>query len=264
MSDATQRTSDGPAHGDGGAAATVLEMRNVHAAYHGDISILNGLSLEVRENQITGIIGPNGAGKSTALKTMYGFLKPSRGAVVLDGEDISGCPPYDMMARGVAFVPQNRSLFNELSVEDNLRLGCWPFRGDKRKVAAALERVYTRFPILAERRGNLAGSLSGGQQRFVELGRALVVEPKIIMLDEPTAMIAPKISREIYDFIATLPAQGITVVLVDQNVRQCTKVSDYIYILDLGRNRGEGTTERFTHDDHLKEMVAEWLDYQID
>ena len=264
MSETTQETKGGTARGDGEAAETVLEMRDVHAAYHGDISILNGLSLQVRENQITGIIGTNGAGKSTALKTMYGFLKPSRGAVVLGGEDISGCPPYDMMARGVAFVPQNRSLFNELSVEDNLRLGCWPFRGDKRKVAAALERVYARFPILAERRRNLAGSLSGGQQRFVELGRALVVEPKIIMLDEPTAMIAPKISREIYDFIATLPAQGITVVLVDQNVRQCTKVSDYIYILDLGRNRGEGTTERFTHDDHLKEMVAEWLDYQID
>ena len=245
-------------------AATVLEMRDVHAAYHGDISILNGLSLAVKENRITGIIGPNGAGKSTALKTLYGFLKPTRGAVVHGGEDISGSPPYDMMARGVAFVPQNRSLFNDLSVEDNLRLGCWLFRRDKRKMAAALDRVYGRFPILAERRRERAGSLSGGQQRFVELGRALVVDPKIIMLDEPTAMIAPRISREIYDFIETLPEQGITVVLVDQNVRQCTKVSDYLYILDLGRNRGEGTTERFTHDDHLKEMVAEWLDYQID
>ena len=264
MTDAPHTSDDGHANGDWEAAATVLEMREVHAAYHGDISILNGLSLKIKERCITGIIGPNGAGKSTALKTMYGFLKPSRGAIVLGGDDISGSPPYDMMARGVAFVPQNRSLFNDLSVEDNLRLGCWPFRGDKRKVEAALDRVFTRFPILKERRRNLAGSLSGGQQRFVELGRALVVDPKIIMLDEPTAMIAPKISREIYEFIDTLPEQGITVVLVDQNVRQCTKVSDYIYILDLGRNRGEGTTERFTHDDHLKEMVAEWLDYQID
>jgi branched-chain amino acid transport system ATP-binding protein len=246
------------------SAQTTLEMRGVHAAYHGDISILNGLSMAIKEHQITGIIGPNGAGKSTALKTMYGFLKPSQGSIVLNGQDISASPPYDMMARGVAFVPQNRSLFNELTVEDNLRLGCWIFRKDRRKVETALESVYSRFPILKEKRRDLAGSLSGGQQRFVELGRALVVDPKIIMLDEPTAMIAPRISREIYHFIETLPEQGITVVLVDQNVRQCTKVSDYIYILDLGRNRGEGTTKRFSHDDHLKEMVAEWLDYQID
>lgn len=264
MTGPTQESGSGGARAGWNAAPTVLEMRDVHAAYHGDILILNGLSIKIKERQVTGIIGPNGAGKSTALKTMYGFLKPSRGAIVLGGDDISGSPPYDMIAHGVAFVPQNRSLFNDLSVEDNLRLGCWPFRHDKHKVEAALERVYTQFPILKERRQNLAGSLSGGQQRFVELGRALVVEPKIIMLDEPTAMIAPRISREIYDFIATLPEQGITVVLVDQNVRQCTNVSDYIYILDLGRNRGEGTTERFTHDDHLKEMVAEWLDYQID
>ncbi len=245
-------------------ARTILEMRDVHAAYHGDISILNGLSIAVNENCITGIIGPNGAGKSTALKTMYGFLHPSKGTIALDGRDISNLPPYDMMANGIAFVPQNRSLFNDLSVEDNLRLGCWQFRSDRRKVTRELEKVYGQFPILKEKRSDLAGSLSGGQQRFVELGRALVVEPKIIMLDEPTAMIAPKISREIYDFIATLPGQGITVVLVDQNVRQCVNVSDYIYILDLGRNRGEGTAATFAHDEHLKEMVADWLDYQID
>ena len=264
MTDSTLSSGNGDATADWDATATVLEMRDVHAAYHGDISILNGLSLAIKERKVTGIIGPNGAGKSTALKTMYGFLKPSQGAVLHGGDDISGSPPYDMMARGIAFVPQNRSLFNDLSVEDNLRLGCWSFRRDKAKVETALERVYTQFPILMEKRRDLAGSLSGGQQRFVELGRALVVQPKIIMLDEPTAMIAPRISREIYDFVETLPEQGITVVLVDQNVRQCTNVSDYIYILDLGRNRGEGTTERFTHDDHLKEMVAEWLDYQID
>jgi branched-chain amino acid transport system ATP-binding protein len=265
MTDMAEQPSSGNgANGGWASATTVLEMRDVHAAYHGDISILNGLSLAVKENQITGIIGPNGAGKSTALKTMYGFLTPSRGSIVLGDEDISGRPPHDMMARGVTFVPQNRSLFNELTVEDNLRLGCWHFRRDKGKVEAALERVYGQFPILAERRDTLAGSLSGGQQRFVELGRALVVEPKIILLDEPTAMIAPRISREIYDFIETLPENGITVVLVDQNVRQCVNVSDMVYILDLGRNRGEGTKEKFSHDDHLKEMVAEWLDYQID
>ncbi len=242
----------------------LLEMRDVHAAYHGDISILNGLSLNVKEGKITGIIGPNGAGKSTALKTMYGFLRPSKGSVVMAGEDISRLPPYEMLSRGIAFVPQNRSLFNDLSVEDNLKLGCWQFRSDKSKVGEALDRVYAQFPVLVEKRTDAAGSLSGGQQRFVELGRALVVTPKVIFLDEPTAMIAPKISREIYDVIQTLPDQGITVVLVDQNVRQCANVSDYIYILDLGRNRGEGSRVKFARDDHLKAMIAEWLDYEID
>jgi len=169
-----------------------------------------------------------------------------------------------MLGHGIAFVPQNRSLFNDFTVEDNLRLGCWKFRSDNAKADQVLDKVYTRFPILKEKRIDLAGSLSGGQQRFVELGRALVVEPKIIMLDEPTAMIAPKVSREIYDFIETLPKQGITVILVDQNVRQCVNVSDFIYILDLVRNRGEGTVESFSRDDKLREMVAEWLDYQID
>jgi len=254
-----------PPHGDGTIAATpVLGMRDVYAAYHGDISILNGLSVEVHERRITGIIGPNGAGKSTALKTMYGFLRPSRGSITLRGKEISGLPPYEMLGRGVAFVPQNRSLFGDLSVEDNLRLGCWHFRSDRDKVESALERVYGQFPVLAERRSASAGSLSGGQQRFVELGRALIADPSVILLDEPTAMIAPKISREIYEFVATLPESGITVVLVDQNVRQCVHVSDYVYILDLGRNRGEGTAETFAHDAHLKEMVAEWLDYEID
>lgn len=257
--------SSGGGQGDDGAAASpVIEMRDVYAAYHGDISILNGLSLQARERRITGIIGPNGAGKSTALKTMYGFLRPSKGSIILRGQDIGGLPPYSMMGRGVAFVPQNRSLFNDLSVEDNLKLGCWHFRSDKARVSEALEGVYGQFPVLAERRLAPAGSLSGGQQRFVELGRSLVSAPNVILLDEPTAMIAPKISREIYEFIATLPERGITVILVDQNVRQCVHVSDYVYILDLGRNRGEGTAETFAQDAHLKEMVAEWLDYEID
>ena len=245
-------------------ARPVLEMLDVYAAYHGDITILNGLSFQAREKRITGIIGPNGAGKSTALKTMYGFLRPSRGSVTLRGEDIGALPSYAMLDLGVAFVPQNRSLFNDLSVEDNLRLGCWRFRSDKHRMRRALERIYEQFPVIADRRTDSAGSLSGGQQRFVELGRALVSDPDVLLLDEPTAMIAPRISREIYEFITTLPGQGITVILVDQNVRQCVHVSDYVYILDLGRNRGEGTAQTFAHDTHLREMVAEWLDYEID
>lgn len=242
----------------------ILEMKDVHAAYHGDISVLNGVTLSARRGQITGIIGPNGAGKSTALKTMCGFLTPSRGEIRLRGELINGVAPSDMVRRGVSFVPQNRSLFNDLSVEDNLRLGCWPFRRDKGRVSAALDRIYGMFPILRDKRRDRAGSMSGGQQRFLELGRSLVLDPEIVMLDEPTAMIAPKISRELYEFIAGLPAQGITVILVDQNVRQCAAVSDHIVVLELGATRAEAPASSFGDDADLKRMIEEWLDYQID
>jgi branched-chain amino acid transport system ATP-binding protein len=245
-------------------AEVCIELDGVHAAYHGDIMVLNGLSLKVTRGRVTGIIGPNGAGKSTALKTMYGFLTPSRGEIRLNGERINGLPPSAMVARGVSFVPQNRSLFNELSVEDNLRLGCWHFRRDKARVARALERVYDMFPALRERHTAPAGTMSGGQQRFLELARSLVLEPEIILLDEPTAMIAPRLSRELYAFIEGLPAHGVTVVLVDQNVRQCAAVSDYLYVLDLGATRAEGSREQFGGDEQLRAMIQEWLDYQVD
>jgi branched-chain amino acid transport system ATP-binding protein len=239
-------------------------MDNVHASYHGDIMVLNGLSLNVKRGAVTGIIGPNGAGKSTALKTMYGFLQPSKGTVRLKGEVVNGLSPSQMVARGVSFVPQNRSLFNDLSVEDNLRLGCWVFRKDKARVNRALERAYAMFPVLRDKGNDLAGTMSGGQQRFLELARSLVPEPEVVLLDEPTAMIAPKLSRELYDFIADLPKHGVTVVLVDQNVRQCAAVSDHLYVLDLGVTRAEGSRESFGGDDELRAMIQEWLDYAID
>ena len=127
-----------------------------------------------------------------------------------------------------------------------------------------LARIYDMFPILAEKRKDLAGSMSGGQQRFLELGRSLILEPEVVLLDEPTAMIAPKISRELYDFIRDLPAKGVTVVLVDQNVRQCVEVSDHVYVLDLGRTRAEGDRAQFGDDADLRAMIQEWPDYQID
>ena len=245
-------------------AEAVMELRKVGVAYHGDIRILQGLSLAVRPGMITGIIGPNGAGKSTALRTLYGLLKPIEGDVVVDGEIVTGMPPWRFIDKGIALVPQNRSLFNDLSVEDNLRLACWSFRRDKARVQAALNRAYTQFPILAERRKRPAGTMSGGQQRFLELGRALALQPRVLLLDEPTAMIAPKLSAEIYEFIAALPKQGITVVLVDQNVRQCVRISDHLYVLELGQNKVDDSTEAFAHDNELRNLIAEWVDYRID
>ncbi len=161
-------------------------------------------------------------------------------------------------------MPQHRSLFNELSVEDNLRLACWSFRRDRARVADALERAYVQFPMLRDKRRDLAGSMSGGLQRFLELGRALALRPRVLLLDEPTAMIAPRISAEIYEFIHGLPAQGITVLLVDQNVRQCVRISDHLYVLELGRNKVDGSARAFQEDAGLRDLIAEWVDYRID
>jgi branched-chain amino acid transport system ATP-binding protein len=244
--------------------APVMELRKASVAYHGDIRILQDLDLSVRAGQITGIIGPNGAGKSTALRTLYGLLKPIDGDVLIDGAAVTGMPPWRFIERGIAMVPQNRSLFNELSVEDNLRLACWSFRRDRARVAEALERAYAQFPILRDRRRQPAGTMSGGQQRFLELGRALALKPRVVLLDEPTAMIAPRLSAEIYEFIHGLPAQGITVLLVDQNVRQCVRIADHLYVLELGRNKVDGSATAFAHDDELRNLIAEWVDYRID
>lgn len=246
---------------DGPAA---LELAQVDVAYHGDIRILRGLSLKVRPGLITGVIGPNGAGKSTALRALYGLLKPVAGDVLIDGKRVTGLPPWRFIDHGIALVPQQRSLFNELSVEDNLRLACWPFRRDRARVAQAIERAYTQFPMLRDKRRDMAGSMSGGQQRFLELGRALALRPRVLLLDEPTAMIAPRISADIYEFIRGLPAQGITVLLVDQNVRQCVRIADHLYVLELGQNKVDGSARAFQEQEGLRGLIADWVDYRID
>jgi len=250
--------------GGAGGGPPVLELRAVDVAYHGDIRILQGLSMSVRTGCITGVIGPNGAGKSTALRALYGLLRPVAGDVLIDGTVVTGMKPWRFIERGIALVPQSRSLFNELSVEDNLRLACWSFRRDKARVAEALARAYEQFPMLKERRKHAAGAMSGGQQRFLELGRALALQPRALLLDEPTAMIAPKLAAEIYEFIRGLPARGITVLLVDQNVRQCVRISDHVYVLELGRNKVDGSASDFTRDSDLRSLIAEWVDYRID
>ena len=246
------------------AVPYAMELRAVDVAYHGDIRILQAVSLTVRTGAITGVIGPNGAGKSTALRALYGLLRPASGDVFIGGARVTGIAPWEFIKHGVAMVPQNRSLFNELTVEDNLQLACWTFRSDKPRVAQAIERAYERFPMLKERRRQLAGAMSGGQQRFLELGRALVLEPRVLLLDEPTAMIAPRLSAEIYEFIAALPEQGVSVLLVDQNVRQCVRVSNHIYVLELGRNKVDGSVAQFGADQALRDLIAQWVDYKID
>lgn len=241
-----------------------IALNGVDVAYRRDLRVLQGLTLLCAPGRVTGIIGANGSGKSTSLKTMAGLLRPLTGEVTVGGEVLTGRRPDEFFAHGVACVPQGRSLFPDLTVVDNLRLGGWTWRSDSKRTTAALNKAYDAFSFIFGARRKLAKELSGGQQRMVEIARALMGEPNVLLLDEPTAMLAPIQSREIYAVIPRLAAKGIAVVLVDQNVRQCVRVADYVYILELGRVRAEGNRSAFETDGALRELVARWLQHRID
>ncbi len=243
---------------------TILELRDVSVSYSGDITILKDLTIKVQKGRITGIIGPNGAGKSTALKTMYRILNVGTGDLVYRGETITRLAQTELIRRGIAFVPQNHSVFGGLSVRDNLILGAWSIRGDKARIRDAIDRVYEIFPMLAEKDQAAAGTLSGGQQRFLEIGRSLMTDPEVILFDEPSAMIAPKYSKQIYQFLTLMRDRGKTVVLVDQNVRQCVNVSDHLYVLELGRNKIDCPTAAMGGNNEMTDLISGWIAHKVD
>lgn len=233
----------------------MLEVNEVVVGYKKGIDILQRVSMRAREAQITAILGPNGVGKSTLLKTICGFLKPTKGEIIFKGQNITGTNPYELPLKGISYIPQRQNVFPYMSIEENLQIGAWAFRRDKRLVRQGIEKDYNRFPILKEKRKKKAGSLSGGQQRMVEFGRALMTNPDILLVDEPTAGLAPKIAREVYDILNKLKEEeGRTILLVDQNIRQAVKHSDYVYALELGKNKVDGPREKF---EDLKETI--WL-----
>ncbi len=237
---------------------TLLEAKEITVSYHGDIEILKNVSLKAGKGRITTIIGPNGAGKSTLLKSLYGLLKPKKGSVLLNNEDVTQRKVHEFIGLGVTYVPQLRSIFPELTVKENLELGTWIFKKDKKRVNLAIEKVWDRFPILHQKRKDRAGLLSGGQQKILEIGRSLLTDPDICLLDEPTATLAPSIAKEIYSTILDLKKEGMTIVMVDQRIRQAFDISDTICVLELGQNKVTGTKEAF--DGGLKEMIKGWLD----
>lgn len=232
----------------------MLEVKDLHVGYYKDLNILQGVSIHARQGQITAILGSNGVGKSTLLKSIFGFVKPSGGEISLEGQNIVGVPPHQMIHFGVAYIPQHQSVFSAMTVEENIELGAWSYRNNSDRIHEKLEANYTRFPILRERRHSPAGDLSGGMQRMVEVGRALMNDPKLILVDEPTAGLAKLLARDVYKLLVQLKEEGITILLVDQNIRQAVRIADYIYVLELGRNRHEGPREQF---DDLKKTL--WL-----
>ena len=230
----------------------LLEAEEVSAGY-GKMEILHGVSLAVRPGEMVSVIGPNGAGKSTAFKTIVGFLRPSGGRVHFDGQDIAGLRPDQVLHRGLAYVPQGRIVFPQMTVLENLEMGAYIER-DGRRVREALERVYGLFPILAERRSQKAGTMSGGEQQMVAIGRALMTTPKLILLDEPSLGLAPKFVSLIFDKLVEMKRAGYTMMVVEQNAAKALAVADRGYVLELGRNRFEGTGRALLEDPEVKRL----------
>ncbi len=225
----------------------MLEVNDLYVGYYKDLNILQGISLRAEKGKITAVLGANGVGKSTMLKAIYGFLKPNAGQILLEGKPVSGVPTYKLIDMGISYIPQQPGIFRWMSVEENLELGAWTFRGDKARIQRKMAENFERFPALADRRRSQAGELSGGMQRMVELGRTLMTDPKVVLVDEPTAGLAKLLSAEVYQMLVDLrDNEGITIVLVDQEIRQALKIADYVYVLELGRNKFEGPVEKFT------------------
>jgi branched-chain amino acid transport system ATP-binding protein len=236
----------------------LLEVKNVDSGY-GKIKILNGMSLEARKNKLTLLIGPNGAGKSTLLKTIYGFVKTTNGSITYEGEEIAGTPAHTLVQRGISFLLQRVSVFPELTIEENLKMGAWSFKRDKARVQERMEYMYNKFEVLKEKRYEQAGLMSGGQKRILEVARTLMSSPHMILVDEPSAGLSPKISKEIYQVLHDLKGEGITLLLVDQNIRESIRYSDYVYVLEQGRVSSE--SHAVDIQDNLKEVVESWLKF---
>jgi ABC-type branched-subunit amino acid transport system ATPase component len=241
------------------AHAPLLVVDDLHAGYQSGVDILQGLSLSVAEGKLTLVIGPNGAGKSTLLKTIFGFLKPHRGRISLREEEITGREPHALKRLGVSYMPQEINTFPLLSVEENLRMGAWTFRRDKRRLQARLQRIYEVFPVLAERRKATAGDLSGGQGRMLSVAREMMAEPRLLLIDEPTAGLAPALVEQVYDLLAQARRElGATILLVDQNIEDAVAKADHVYMLNLGRLKAQGPAAEFTRS-RTRELIQECL-----
>jgi branched-chain amino acid transport system ATP-binding protein len=211
----------------------MLEVRNINVAY-GDVQALWDCSFSVKEREVVTLIGSNGAGKTTALRAISGLLPPKSGKVTFEGQDVTGIPPYKLVERGMALVPEARQLWPGMTVQENLELGAYT-RAARAKLTETLKRVYDLFPRLHDRRAQLAGTLSGGEQQMCAIGRGLMSLPRLMMLDEPSLGLAPMLVREVFGVVKEIKNQGVTVVLVEQNVGHALEVADRAYVLETGR-----------------------------
>jgi branched-chain amino acid transport system ATP-binding protein len=228
----------------------MLSLAAISAGY-GSFQVLFDVSLEVPRGEAVGVIGPNGAGKTTLMRVISGLVQRYAGNMKLDGRSIGGLPAYRMVEQGVAHVPENRRLFPRLTVEENLRIGAYLPRA-RRQCAEQLDRVYKLFPRLKDRREQLAGTLSGGEQQMCAIGRALMSDPKLLLMDEPSAGLAPLVVAQVFDLVRRIRAEGLTVLIVEQNVQQVLDVVDRAYLLEVGRIKLAGTSAELKDNDFIR------------
>ncbi len=228
----------------------MLEIKDIEVFY-GMIQAIKGVSFEVNEGEVIALIGANGAGKTTILHTITGLLSPKSGSVIFEGQDITKIPAHKIVSLGMAHVPEGRRVFAELSVYENLKMGAYT-RKDKTEVEQTLEMVYQRFPRLNERKNQLAGTLSGGEQQMLAMGRALMSHPKIIVMDEPSMGLSPILVNQIFEIIEEVSKAGTTVLLVEQNAKKALSIADRAYVLETGKIVLDGDAKELLNDDAIK------------
>lgn len=232
---------------------TLLKVKDIVAGYTRELNILQGVSLKVEKGQMVSIIGPNGAGKSTLLRVVFGLLPAREGHVLFEGKEITNLPPADLLKRGIAFVPQGRHVFPLMTVKENLELGAY-IRRDRKTIMLSLEKVYALFPILKERSKQKGGTLSGGEMQMLEMGRAMLLNPKLILLDEPSLGLAPNVANEVFNKIEEIKENGTTILIVEQNADRSLRMSDYAYVLETGQNKYEGPAEEIRNNEEIKRL----------
>lgn len=228
----------------------MLEIKDIEVFY-GMIQAIKGVNFEVNQGEVIALIGANGAGKTTILHTITGLLSPKKGSVMFEGKDITKVPAHKIVSMGMAHVPEGRRVFSELTVYQNLKLGAYT-RKDKDKIEETLQMIYKRFPRLEERKNQIAGTLSGGEQQMLAMGRALMSQPKIILMDEPSMGLSPIFVNEIFDIIKEVSGSGTTVLLVEQNAKKALSIADRAYVLETGRIVLEGNAKDLLNDDSIK------------
>jgi branched-chain amino acid transport system ATP-binding protein len=229
----------------------LLEVENLNT-YYGHVHALKGISLTVDEGEIATLIGANGAGKSTTLRTISGLLRPQEGRVVFQGQELNDVPAYEIVYRGISQAPEGRAVFATLTTNENLNMGAYSLGGDKEAIEENRRRVFKLFPRLEERKNQIAGTLSGGEQQMLAIGRALMARPKLLMLDEPSLGLAPMLVKAIFQTIREINEQGVTILLVEQNARAALRLADKGYVLETGNIVLEGTAQELMRDERVR------------
>lgn len=234
----------------------LLEAEGIVSGYDG-MEVLHGISLKAEPGQVVAVLGPNGAGKSTLMKTVFGLLRPRRGWIRFNGMEITGLPPEQLVRLGMSYVPQEENVFTSLTVEENLEMGAFILNNNPRD---AKERVFELFPVLRERRGQRAGTLSGGERQMLAIARALMLDPKLLLLDEPSAGLAPKLVDLIFEQVQKIKEVGVAIVMVEQDIQRALKLADRAYVLANGQTRFEGSARELLAADLGRLYLGGWIE----